>query len=468
MSLTTLFYKLPSPAKNIITSIMGYKNSLLRKGQFYDYYLNLLKKSWTYSPGETEILQKKLLKNLLTESLEFSDYYKKIFKEKNISKKDLEQGNVIEILNKLPYLEKITLKQRLDEIENKNPERKRDFINFTSGTTGAPTKIYYDKESIQYGFALWRRFHDTIGLPQEFSSIRFSGRIFLHANVSKPPYWIYNSVDNQLLMSTYHLSENRLADYVKKINSFKPELIDGYPSAIFIVAKYINANNIKLNFTPVAIATTAETLFPNQRAEIEKAFRCRVYNQYASSEGGSFITECKAGNYHLNNDSGIFEFLNLKGEKAQPGEYAELIITSFRNLKTPLIRYRSNDMVLLNKTAETCSCGCLMPTVKDIIGREDDILYTKDRGFVGRMDTAYKGLTGIEKSQIVQNSPDKIDIYQVVTKEYDEQMEKKFLDNLRERLGSVVEIEIHSVAEIPLNKNGKFKAVKRTFKLEDY
>ncbi len=467
MNLTNLFYKLPTPFKNIATSIIAYKNNKVRKGEFFDKYLIFFRKSWAYTPSEIEKLQKQLLQNLLLECSQYTVYYKKVFDDCQITLADIENANPFELLNKIPFLEKTTLKEKLAELENTNPIRKRDYINFTSGTTGTPTKVYYDKESMQLSFALWRRFHDTLGLPEKFKSIRLSGRIFLKPNVDAPPYWIYNMVDQQLFMSSYHLSEDKIPDYVKKVSQFKPQLIDGYPSAIYILAKFINANNINLGFSPKGIATTAETLFPHQRIEIEKAFGCRVYNQYASSEGGSFITECKDGRYHLNTDSGIFEFINLQGETAKPGEYAELIITSFRNLKTPLIRYRSKDMVVLEDNDTPCTCGCSMPCIKDIIGREDDILYTKDRGFVGRMDTAYKGLSGIEKSQIVQNSADQIDIYQVVTKEYTPQMEKKFMDNLRERLGTVVDIKIHAVDDIPLSKNGKFKAVMRNFKMDN-
>ena len=60
----------------------------------------------------------------------------------------------------------------------------------------------------------------------------------------------------------------------------------------------------------IAITTTAETLYDYQRSIIQEFFQCKVYNQYASSEGSPFITECKSGSLHVNMDSGIFEFLN--------------------------------------------------------------------------------------------------------------------------------------------------------------
>lgn len=464
---TKVYYFLPYAIKNLLVSLTAYKNAQVRKGEFYYTYLKDFQQSWYYTKEELNNLQNKKLKQIFSELFEYSPYYKKQFTNAGVDKNDM-SNNTLSVLFKLPFLEKKTLKEFLSKLENQNPNRKRDVVNYTSGTTGTPITVYYDKESIQMSFALWRRFHDTIGLPEKFRSVRFSGKMLINPQASHPPYWVFNFIDKQLFMSSYHLSENRLPDYIKKINQFKPQLIDGYPSAIYVLAKFINSKNISLTFKPVAIATTAETLYSYQRAEIEQAFKCKVYNQYASSEGGAFITECSQGNYHINLDSGYFEFLNFEEKPAQPGEYAELVITSFRNLKTPLVRYKSNDVVLLPKKNEHCTCGCKMPIVEEIAGRIDDILYTDDKGYIGRMDTAYKGLTGIEKSQIVQKSPQLIEIYQVVNSLYNNEIEKKFIKNLRERLGEIVSIKLIIVDDIPLSKNGKFKTVIREFNLPGF
>ena len=462
-----LYYSLPYSIKNFFVSFVAYKNALIRKGSHYHKYLNQFRKSWLYGEEQLYLLQKNTLSNLLIETFKYSTYYKEKLLKAGINEQEILK-NPVAVLSMLPFLEKKDLRDNTNEIENKNPKRKRDVVNYTSGTTGTPLTVYYDKESVQISFALWKRFHDNIGLPEEYSSVRFSGKTIIDPQATKPPYWVYNFVDKQLFMSSYHLSENRLPEYIKKINRFKPKLIDGYPSAVYILSQYINSKKITLSFKPVAIATTAETLHSYQRVEIEKAFNCKVYNQYASSEGGAFITECKQGNYHLNVDSGYFEFLNLKGKTAAPGEYAELIITSFRNFKMPLIRYKSGDIVLLPQNNKLCTCGCNMPMVEEIIGRLDDILYTKDKGYIGRMDTAYKGLTGIEKSQIIQRSEELIEIYQVINSLYNNEIEKIFLKNLRERLGQTVTIKLFVVDSIPLSKNGKFKTVIRDFELPQF
>ena len=228
-------------------------------------------------------------------------------------------------------------------------------------------------------------YYNWMGLPEKFHSVRLSGRIIVEPNATKPPFWVYNAAQKQLFMSTYHMTDDNLTQYINKLNQYKPIFLDGYPSALYILAGFIVRNNIKLSFKPKAISTTAETLFDYQREVIEKAFSCKVYNQYASSEGAPWIVECNKGNYHLWTDTGCFEFINKKpiDEKIS---IAELVVTSFQAMKTPLIRYRIGDFVTIYENKTECSCGSQFPIIKSIIGRQDDILYTLEKGYVGRLD----------------------------------------------------------------------------------
>jgi phenylacetate-CoA ligase len=468
-SLHNIFLKLPSSLKGLILSINLYQQRKLRYGKFYKSYLTIYKAN--RNKNETAIKEYQLheFKKLLLEVNENSSYYKDIFTKLNIDNELIKNATTVEaILELIPFLPKVFLKTKNLEIQNY--KRLSEYKNFTSGTSGTPNLIIYDAESFQIGFALWRRFHDWIGLPNSFKSVRLSGKILISPTQNKPPFWIYNIFDKQLFMSSYHLTENNLPTYIQKLNDFKPQFIDAYPSAIFIIAKYINNNNLTLNFKPIAIATTAETLYQQYKDEIEKAFGCKVYNQYSSSEGGPFIVECPFGKLHLNTDSGVFEFINMDGVKAKEGEYAEMVITSLRQWKTPLIRYCTGDWVKLSAQSfnyQECECGCSMPTVEEIIGRQEDILFTEEKGYVGRMDPAYKGLNGILKSKIIQHEIDYVEVLNVIDSNFNMDMQNLFLQNLRDRLGKKITIDIKIVDDIPLGASGKFKAVERKFDIKN-
>ncbi|MBS9462205.1 phenylacetate--CoA ligase family protein [Flagellimonas sp. 389] len=430
---------------------------------FKKYFKNF-KCTWTLSLEEIKEYQKKQLIDLLLECFTFSEWYKEIFHHLKINEDDI-KNNPYEVLKKLPILQKTVRKSEVESIINKNPERQTAAVGYTSGTSGSPTKNYMDKESINISFALWKRFHHVIGFNSIHpKTVRFSGNIVIPVKTKKPPFWLYNIFEKQLYMSTYHLTDENIPKYIEKLNNFKPKLLDGYPSAMFTLANYINQKKIDLKFSPIAIATTSETLYDEQRIAIEKAFNCRVYNQYASSEGSPFITECINGNLHLNLDSGVFELLDENYNPALPGSVAKLVVTSFRNMKTPLIRYDIKDSVLIPKFPKSCNCGCQMPMVEKIVGREDDLLIANNDSYIGMSAyKVFKYAKHLKNGQIVQKSKYLFVINIEITDDFNES-DKEFLEEkVKSSFGENSKVEIVVLDKIPLGANGKFKAVIRDF-----
>ncbi len=460
-----IYLKLPYFLKCALVNVKGFKNKKERYTKDFYKYFDIYNELWEQDLDTIKQYQKSELEKLLLDAYKHTEWYHKIMVDLDITP-DLIKANPYTVLSKMPILEKQDRKNNTEAIVNTDPKRTTVGVGHTSGTTGSPTITYIDLETVNRSFALWKRFHNKIGLKRIEKQVRLSGRFVVHPDRKKPPFWINNYAESQLLMSTYTLTEQNLPHYIQKLNKYKPALIDGFPTLVTVLSKYINQNNISLTFTPKAICVTAETLYDFQRKEIEKAFKCKIYNQYASSEGSPFITECTSGNLHVNIDSGHFEFLKPNGEKAKPGEIGNMIVTSFRNLKTPLIRYNIGDTVVLaDKEEQICPCGCEMPIIKAISGREDDILWTEERGYV-TIDIYHEGLEDITKSQLIQYAPDNIVLDIIVNGEYTQAMERILLNHLKERLGKNIEYTINVVDDIPLGKGGKFVAVKRKFKVE--
>jgi phenylacetate-CoA ligase len=197
----------------------------------------------------------------------------------------------------------------------------------------------------------------------------------------------------------------------------------------------------------------------SDRELISRVFGCGVFNQYASSEGAPPITQCFAGSMHINVDTGFFEFHEVAGDTS----VFQLVVTSFRNLKVPLIRYRIGDVVKIRSDAGPCVCGSSFPRVDRIEGRIDDILVSTERGSVGRLDPVYKGVSGIERSQIVQEGKDRFRIKIVPGVGFSDETKRQLERNLRDRLGGSVEIVMEITDLIPLSANGKFRAVINDF-----
>lgn len=228
--------------------------------------------------------------------------------------------------------------------------------------------------------------------------------------------------------------------------------MDGYPSSLYEVARYINKYNIKLSFQPVAVFPTAEALLPHFRTEIEKAFNCRVFNQYASSEGAPFVTECTFGRLHYNMLSGVIE----------QDENNEMIITSFMNDGTPLIRYRIGDKIEFADEAETCACGSALPLVKELQGRTSDYILSSTNRKINSMslsiiaDDLHEYVVAM---QVVQNKKNHVTLNIVPDEAYMNELDKKIKEKMIYFLGDEMSIDIQKVPEIEKDKSGKYKFV---------
>src|SRR5699024_9559098 len=139
----------------------------------------------------------------------------------------------------------------------------------------------------------------------------FSGKPLVPPRQTRNVYWRFNWATKQILYSTFHLSESTIQHYVDHLNKIKPVALDGFITSLTDIASFIERNSLTLDFQPLAIFPTAETVTPGNRDLLERVFNCRVYDQYASSEGAPFITECSLGSLHIEMSSGFFE--NLPG-----------------------------------------------------------------------------------------------------------------------------------------------------------
>ena len=190
-------------------------------------------------------------------------------------------------------------------------------------------------------------------------------------------------------------------------------------------------------------------------------FLSKLYNQYASSEGAPFVSECQEGRLHIHLDSGLIEVLDPNGAPVEPGQPGQMVVTSFTSHITPLLRYAIGDMAVPAVEEGGCVCGLPFPVLDSLTGRVDDILYTPDRGYVGRLDTVFKKLpNSVVEAQIVQTAPEQIILRLVPDRErYQPEHAGLVIEEMRRRLGQVVDIQVEEVAVIPRTANGKMRPV---------
>ena len=445
MNKMDLYNRSPIPVQNLMTTAQG---TIYRKHRFGPAYRAALEEynRRDYSDrAALEAYQQERLRELVSHAVNNSPFYKEFYKDV-----DLDAFYRTGDITLLPVLPKETVRAHISEMYT-IPEEGATVSN-TSGTTGKSMKFLWVRNDHQRRMAYLDAFklkHGFVHLKMKRAS--FNSSKIVPPGQKKPVFWRDNLAVRQRIYSGYHCKGDNVQYYVENLNKFKPDALDGYPSAIYEVAKYIVQHNVKLTFTPKAIFPTAETLLPHYREMIEKAFGCPVRDQYASSEGAPYITECTCGKLHVGMDTGIIEFL----------DNGRMLMTCFETHGTPLIRYDIGDKAYLAED-QTCACGSREPVVDRIEGRSLDFV---ESPYTGRFTSIYMSLVSeeflnsIRAMQFVQNEIDTLDVYLETDENYMPEMNKIIEDKLHYSLGEKMRIFVHVVDEIQKDPSGKFRLI---------
>jgi len=365
----------------------------------------------------------------------------------------------IQSIRELPFLDKDVYRLHGDACRSSLFPDGTTIVSRTSGSTGTPLVYHVGLEDFRERMAFLERQYRWAGVSQQDRKVTVTGNLIVPRGQSKPPFWRHNLPGKQLLLSSYHLLPEHAGAIAKALASYRPTFIEGYPSALNTLAEMLERGGH--HAPPVrAILATAETLHEHQRERLERFFNCKVFNYYGSSEGSPMITECSHGGLHVNPDCGTYEFLRSDGSEAGPGEQAELVVTNFGSRAHPLIRYRVRDAVV-TANGFACACGCTFPRVAAILGRLDDLVWTRDRGWVGRLSQTIKVFPGsVREAQLVQEDPDTLRVRLVCEPSlFHESQLAAFEADMRERIGDRIRLVYEYPDAIEKGANNKFKFV---------
>lgn len=439
--------------KTLMANYYGFTASLKKYGRHYSTYYDFLERSQWFSSNEFKEYQLSELKRIITHAVQNVPYYADLFKKLKLSLDDI---NSFEDLKKLPVMTKEDVRANLRRLKSVKHTSQDIFLGHTSGSTGKALDLFISKKAYQKEQAyIW--FHRSWGgVKYRDKTATFAGHLVVDANRTKPPFWINHYFENQIIFSSYHMNKENLKHYADKLIQFKPELIWGYPSSIYVMASFLNENKIT-DVKPRAIFTSSETLFDHQRRAMEEAFQAKVFNYYANSEMASIILECEKGGLHIQQQWGIVEFLNNDDKPVKIGQEGRMICTGFVNDALPLIRYDIGDTAVPLK--KNCVCGRKGTLVEKVEGRVDDFIVTSDGKKIGRLDHIFKEAINIQDAQIIQTDERTLVLRIVKRRDYSLRDTNRIINETRKRVGQEMEIKSEFVDHIPRLPNGKFKFV---------
>ena len=417
-------------------------------------YLHKLERSQWRSRDKLYRLQSERLIEFINHVYMNVPYYKNLFDSLKIKRDDFRNH---EDLNKLPFLSKDLIRENLEML--KSDKAVSLMKSNTGGSTGSPLIFYLGKGRISADIAAKLRATRWWGVDIGDPEIVIWG-----SPVELKKQDIVRNIRDRLfrtrLLSAFDMSEEKIYKYVSIIRKYKPKHIFGYPSSIYLLAKFARQSNMKLsNIGVKVIFCTAERLYDHQRELILDVFGAPVANGYGGRDAGFIAHECPHGSMHITAESIIVEIVDHKGNPLRAGRSGEIVITHLDSHDFPFIRYKTGDIGALSE--DTCSCGRGLPILKNIEGRTTDFIITPDGKIMHGLSLVYvlRELEGIKEFKIIQEKPDCFIINIVKDSVFKTENETLIKDGFKKRIGTDIKIIFNYLPEIKAESSGKFHYV---------
>jgi phenylacetate-CoA ligase len=386
------------------------------------------------------------------------------FKRAGISPRDLNDPHA---LAQAPALEKADLRERYPFPLLTVPPTEVSRFFATSGTTGLPVMFGFTRHDLEhllapqlarmlvcigvkpgdrayqgYGYGLW------IGGPAfDYGLTHLGATVFpvgpgrgeLVVDWIRDQGWSYAAVSPLWMMTLLRIARERGIDPKREW---------------------------KLRIASLGGQSVSRAFRDQLEAAMPDGFK--AYNTYGATEAGGPILATSCPHSHdndemhlINEDSVISEILDPDTlQPVAPGEIGEIVITTLDKQASPVVRWRTRDLVRLSKRPYDCPCGRHgMPLIGRIIGRSDDML--KVRGVIvypSQIEDVIAATPGTVKEawQIYIDKLDQsYDSIQVAIEQQNgvnsprEHLAETVARGLSNRLGLKVPVEAHAEGTLP-------------------
>ena len=378
-----------------------------------------LKKNMKLSAEKMRSLQNGKLRKLLRFAWEHSAYYRAVFERAGITEEQLDTLP----LSCFPTIDKQALLEHFDELvtvpdlkqENlrefdareaadRKPYQGKYHVVHSSGSTGKPGYFVYDGDAwsqMLLGIiraALW-----GMSMPQILRLLMKRPRI-VYIAATDGRYGgamaVGDGIDGVGAKQMYLDIKTPVAEWIRQIREFQPNIVIGYPSAIKILAQLMENGEVGLDAERVI--SCGEPLGTNLRTYLEKIFRTQVVNFYGSSESLALGVE-------TNPKDGMLLFDDMNVIEVENGV---MYLTCLYNYAQPLIRYRLSDRLTL-KAPE----GGELPFTRAVglLGRNEDVLWFEDgrgnREFLHPLAIEGFCIEGLKDYQFRQTTKDTFEMF---------------------------------------------------------
>ncbi len=414
------------------------------------YYLLTLHRHLDGDPEKIKKDQNKRIHKLMKRAYKIP-FYKQRFIESGTTPDDY---HCAEDLVKFPVMTKPELRLWMQQEWENHPE-KHDSLNVhsTSGSSGVPLKVLYTQKEQGCSDANWIRvlrdagYHPFRGKMYSFQTSHRDP----NAKPKRDSFIQALGVMRRKVVSEDNCVGDGIADTIRDINEYKPDMICFRRNCLVRIVAYAEKHNMPL-WKPKLYCPISEMVDDVTRNLLKKTLGDGLIDAYGLSEMGSFIYQYPGNDfYYVANDIAAVNVYDDNNNLADDGR---IIITSLYKKTYPLINYDTRDLGKSYVKDGLRYMTKIEGRMNDMVLHEDGV--ESSALMLMRIANKTVGLSQfrfIEETyhdMLIQLAPDPNN-----TSMSHEEIEKHFIDSVRELYGDEFNIRIEWMDVLPPDKTGK-------------
>lgn len=402
-----------------------------------------------------EQIQARRLAEMLEAIIPRNRFYTSKFEAAGV---DAASVKTLEDLRKLP----LTTKQELVDSQTQQPPYGANLsypstsytrLHQTSGTTGRPMRWMDTAASWDWIMECWRQIYLLAGLTKH-------DRLFFPFSFG-PFIGFWAAFEGASRLGNFVIAGGGMSTEIRLHAMIENEatVVCCTPTYALRMAEVAAQEGIDLRESSVRMLIVAGEpggAIPATRSRIESAWDARVIDHWGMTEIASLGVESedRPGGMYLLETEMIAEIVDPETlEPVAPGEVGELLITNLGRLGSPLIRYRTRDLVQAS-TDEDPSGRKLQWLAGGILGRSDDMVTVRGNNvFPSSVEAVLREIDAVAEFRIdvktVRAMHELCITVEPTTEAEAEGLQNVVKASLRKRLGFACEVALADPGELP-------------------
>jgi len=399
--------------------------------------------------------QLKRFRKLLQEILQSNDFYRGKLLKNGVPKVDS-----LEQLKELPF----TTKNELVEDQLNHPAFGTDLtypleryirIHQTSGTTGKPMYWLDTEESWEWWAECWKTIFQAARVhPGDRIYFAFSFGPFIG-------FWSGWEGARKIGALAISGGGQSTSQRLKAIIDYQATVLVCTPTYAVHMASEAKKTGLDLaKGSSVRITIHAGepgASIPSTKKLIEEAWGAKCYDHPGATEVGAYGFECEPqpGGVHVNEQEFIVEVIHPEtGGAVKEGQRGELVITNLGRIGSPVVRYRTGDLV--QPSYRPCVCGRpFMLLQGGVLGRVDDMIVVRGVNvFPSAIENVMREFAEIEEFRVEVFQREALPELRLILEpraEYGSSkgLEEKVVNRFRESIGLRPQVEMTPPGTLP-------------------